>query len=368
MDFKNNRTGDTVSLDMPLAEIARQFAATAGSDHWVWFWLAKTVKDSQGQPERRNMIAFLADSFLYAIGQGLKRPMIRFQVGDRRYKVYLSRRGTLCFKSGAVIPGTSDPEGDEEYIGCLYQGRFLPNKERKILPEEQDALDGLAADPVGFLAARSKDMDRCCYCNLPLEDKRSKDVGYGSTCAKRWGLPWGKTYDEKVPSFAQIWGRAGGSEQRNVRMLCRALRQTPRDATLWAVLGDALEEAGFPPDRRPTIPEEGVIFPQPDPVEPMPVPEPKPVAVPEPKPAPTKSSTAFSFSSTKFTWNKATKTFSVDVSDIGGEALPRIGIVSAKTGNTAYFDRVAVSKDMEGDVVQWEYSGPDGMGLLVAND
>jgi hypothetical protein len=257
-----NRNGETVQTTLSLAELAKRFANHANEQHWAWFWIAKLVKEHEEAPARADMIAFLQDSFLYAIGMGLKRPMIRLQHGDRRYKVYLSRRGTLCFKSGRVLPGTSDPDGDEEYVGCLYQGRFLPNRDRRILPQEQEVLDGLSADPVGFLARNSRDMNRCCYCNLPLEDKRSKEVGYGPVCAVRWGLPWGeKDYRENVPSFAQTWATADVDDRNNVRMLCEAVRREPFDAQLWAVLGDALEQAGFPPERKPGVPDRGVTMP-----------------------------------------------------------------------------------------------------------
>jgi hypothetical protein len=256
--YRNNRSGEVVNTPMGREELLREFASCS-DDHWAWFWIAKHVQESRQAPAMKEMLAFLADSFLYAIGMGLKNPMIRLHHGGRRFKVYLSKRGTVCFKSGGLRPGTNDPEGDEEYVGCLFDGRFLKNKHRPLLPVEKDFLDRLNADPVGFMAQASKDMGRCCYCNQPLEDQRSKDVGYGQVCAGRWGLPWGSSYDEKVPSFAALWGRAGGEDRRSIRQLCAALRKDPGDALGWDALGDALEEAGF--TKRPRMPERKVVVP-----------------------------------------------------------------------------------------------------------
>jgi len=258
--FTNSRTNETVSTDLSREALLARFSEVASGDSWLWFWLVKTVNDARQAVSNADMIAFLADSFLFALGMGLKKPMIRLGFGDRRYKIYLSRRVTLCFKSGAVRPGTSDPIGDEEYIGCLYQGRFLPNRERNPLPTEREFMARLSSDPVGFMATCSKDMNRCCYCNLPLEDERSKEVGYGKVCAERWGLPWGKGSGQNVVSFAQMWAKADPTAARNVRGMCNAIRAEPFDATLWAILWDALLEAGYT-GKQPQVPERGVIIP-----------------------------------------------------------------------------------------------------------
>lgn len=376
---QTNKT-ETVSVDMTMDEIAANFAATAGSDHWVWFWLAKHVKDLEGAGSRRDMIAFLADSFLYAIGMGLKRPMIRFQVESRRYKVYLSRRGTICFKSGRINPGTSDPVGDEEYVGCLHAGKFLVNKDRPILAEEQAALDGLAADPVGFLAARSKDMDRCSYCNLPLEDKRSKDVGYGATCAQRWGLPWGKSYDEKVPSFASIWSKASGDDQRNVRILCQAIRRNPSDETGWLVLGDALEEAGFPANRKPKAPERGVVIPTADQgndnplpkiaAKPQPASVVAPVTVPEGKKEEPKQTRAKIQTGGAMAFDAAAKRFTTEASNHRLDGFPQIiDLESPKTGRVIPFLRQELIRNNDNEITHAEYAAVEGgFSLVVLND
>jgi uncharacterized protein (TIGR02996 family) len=345
--FTNDRSGRTVTTDFSNEEAARIFAEAHGGDdrHWLWYWLhtyalehsrcreARTAP-SQAQPvpagtqaDRTPMDAaleYLGDSFIVAIGMGLKRPMVRLHYRGRRFKFYLSRRGTLCLKSGGLAPITvknsageevearfhapnpshpegcrgcttdparvgrtaysRDPVGDEEYVGCLLRGRFYQarapqqvqswygrrrfnpaaeqeareNDARPLRPlheDEAEFLTRLAADPVRFLAECSKDLGRCCYCNQPLDDPRSKQVGYGQTCAHRWGLPWGDpAYTEKAPSFASEYDSDAAG-------LCRAIRSNPYDDATWMVFADWLEEHRLP---RCKTPEKGVVLPRND--------------------------------------------------------------------------------------------------------
>lgn len=216
-------------------------------------------------------LRFLADTFTVAIGYGLKRPMIRLHFKDRRFKFYLSRRGTVCLKTGRLVDnaekGCRDPEGDEEYAGCLLRGKFKvaqigdwnqPNRpERPLSETEKEFLERLVANPTGFIAECGKDMGRCCYCNQPLEDARSKAVGYGRTCAKRWGLPWGdEKATESAPSFAKCY------DDDAAAMLYKMRDDLVKgETTAWLVFADWLQEHGLPPCEAP---EAGVVLPRND--------------------------------------------------------------------------------------------------------
>lgn len=252
--LRNDRSGRTVETRMSNAEVAAAFAGLPDQrDSWLWFWVHQAVNDAQDraaaahwvQAGGTDPIRFLGDMFLVATGYGLKRPMVRLHFQDRRFKIYLSARGTLCLKTGALAEGTHDPVGDEEYAGCWSNGRWLPRRDdasryvRPLLPAEAAFMERLAADPVRFLAECSKDMDRCCYCAQQLDDERSKTVGYGPVCAKRWGLPWGARDGQRVPSFAESYSpQAAGFLQ--------AVRENPRSEDAWGVFGDWLEERGLP--------------------------------------------------------------------------------------------------------------------------
>lgn len=261
INCKDNRS---INTELTNAQLCEEFGKYATDDHWLWYFMAQYVEEQRKIPTESRlqtveMMSFLGDNFLFAIGMGLLRPMIRVHSEGRRYKIYLSQRGTLCFKSGALVHGTNDPDGDEQYMGCLTRGKFLPTDSRVVLDQELMFIAKLTIDPVGFLAQASKDMSRCCYCYKALEDVRSKDVGYGATCAQRWGLPWGKSYDEKVPSFAQLWSGQVSSVKRDIRGICKAIRTNPYDDLNWAVLGDALNECGY--EKRPSAPARRVVVP-----------------------------------------------------------------------------------------------------------
>lgn len=264
--YRNDRTNQEVILPLSPLELASEFAKLTEGRSWLYFYMAKTVEELRTAPGMRDALAFISDTFVLAVGRGLTNPMIRlgFREYDRRYKIYIARTGTVCIKGGNLVPGTSDPLGDEEYIGCLYSGRFRANDRRTLLEGDKEFLDRLQKDPVAFFIKCSKDMDRCCYCNRPLEDPRSKDAGYGATCALRWGLPWGnKKGDQNFSSFADLWSRTGVEKRRDIRGLCLAIRTTPRDELPWLALRDALEEAGWPDNRLPSMPKKVVKIPRP---------------------------------------------------------------------------------------------------------
>lgn len=274
--FTNERTGDTISTPLDLEELAAHLAARVPADHWLWFHIARATGQGQSNrviqmPGSSECGQFLADSFLYAIGMGLERPMIRLYHRtdadirtDKRYKIYLSRRGTICVKAGSVRRGTNQAAGSEVYLGCFISRNgsgFLEPQTRKLLPEEKSFLDSFMADPVGVMAATGKDVNRCCYCASPLEDDRSRQAGYGPICAARWGLPWGHVgTDHKFRSFAELWSDSPMDVQRSIRGVCKDLRSNPNDAFLWGVLGDILEENGH--TKRPSPPTKaGIIIP-----------------------------------------------------------------------------------------------------------
>lgn len=54
-----------------------------------------------------------------------------------------------------------------------------------------DFLKQFAADPAGVAAKYGKLSSNCCFCQTALTDPKSLGVGYGPTCAKHYGLPWG---------------------------------------------------------------------------------------------------------------------------------------------------------------------------------
>ena len=75
-------------------------------------------------------------------------------------------------------------------------GQVLPTGEvveRDAMPPSALCLlDDLEVNPVGTAAEHGRSSGVCCFCNRELTDARSKEAGYGPTCAASHKLPWGK--------------------------------------------------------------------------------------------------------------------------------------------------------------------------------
>ena len=103
--------------------------------------------------------------------------------GDTRLKVKIDNvttgkwAGWVFVKDGAEY-GQGGKYGSQR-PGATYRGQI------------EDALRVIAADIRAAAKAYGDLTSRCTFCHLPLEDKRSTDAGYGPTCAKKHGLPWG---------------------------------------------------------------------------------------------------------------------------------------------------------------------------------
>ena len=81
-----------------------------------------------------------------------------------------------------------------EWLGRITQdGTWTPGHSRSAIEYDSvaDLLGKLIAAPSAFLADNGKEAGACCYCGIELTDARSVLAGYGPTCAKKWGLPWG---------------------------------------------------------------------------------------------------------------------------------------------------------------------------------
>lgn len=83
-------------------------------------------------------------------------------------------------------------EEDEKWFGRILPGGVFEASPREYTPHDLiPFLQRFAADPAAVAAEHGRLTGRCCFCNRGLRDDRSTAVGYGRTCADRFGLPWG---------------------------------------------------------------------------------------------------------------------------------------------------------------------------------
>ena len=247
MTILTNRNGEQVETRYDNWDAASKFAEIADESNWMWFFIHKLVNEAEDRPKTNFTIEFFQSMFFFAQLRGLKRPKIRVEHNDLAYQIYLSARGSVCFKVAVKYEDTDNQYGPFSYMGCLAKGTFFVNRDRRIREDEQQFINQITGDdPVGFLARCSKDMNRCCYCNKALTTKPSKAFGYGKQCAKNWGLPYNSKgeYQENSSSFA---GMFTDSNFRELFEMVKSAKNDEERLEPMMILNDLLEDNGIVP-------------------------------------------------------------------------------------------------------------------------
>ena len=126
-------------------------------------------------------------------GQNLRFPKIRLAL-ETGEPIVLSVAGPK-----SKCPGMINVTDGGAFENNIWYGRVSPtgtwNNNKAISPITMSSLTALltalATDPAATAAKYGKLTGQCCFCSKPLTDARSVNVGYGSTCAKNYSLPWG---------------------------------------------------------------------------------------------------------------------------------------------------------------------------------
>jgi hypothetical protein len=122
----------------------------------------------------------------------LKRPSIVLacdQVGELRISV----AGQYAKVPGSLNVATNASYGQSVWYGRIkVDGSFEPSYRTATPATLLPLLRKFAARPAETAAEHGKLTGRCCFCDRRLTDERSTAVGYGGTCAKHYGLPWGE--------------------------------------------------------------------------------------------------------------------------------------------------------------------------------
>lgn len=111
-------------------------------------------------------------------------------------------RGVYVTATGQLVR-VAIARGSRKAYGLTWHARGATSGEWKY---EGRAILSQIVRPVTAdeAAAFGHDAGQCIYCGLSLDDARSVAMGYGPTCAKNYGLPWGnKRQAVKVPTKAE---------------------------------------------------------------------------------------------------------------------------------------------------------------------
>jgi hypothetical protein len=114
--------------------------------------------------------------------RGLKFPKARFLApGNFEMRLYIA--GPQSKNVGGI-----NVKIDRDWLGVVLPDGTVKGSlksETAIL----ETLKRIASDPAKAASEYGALMGRCSFCNLPLTDAGSVEVGYGPICASRFGLP-----------------------------------------------------------------------------------------------------------------------------------------------------------------------------------
>lgn len=125
--------------------------------------------------------------------------------GAKRFviKLRISAATTLAmsFKAERGVIYLSDGTYDGQYYGAvqLSDGTFRSGR-NDLSAGMLAAITAFANDPAKAAETYGLVTGECMFCSKALDDERSRVVGYGPTCAKKFGLPWGEGRDSKKRS------------------------------------------------------------------------------------------------------------------------------------------------------------------------
>jgi hypothetical protein len=164
-----------------------------------WFWvdtLAARIGEGPAEPVTLDVGDFAGVIALFEKAkQHLKYPRVRMQLPDGRPLV-LALAGPGSSRAGWVNMTDGRPFGENRFYGRVSPaGNWeMGHAIDEIVGDAvAELLHRLAADPEQVASSYGKLTGCCCFCTSQLSDPKSTEVGYGPVCAKRWGLPWGKS-------------------------------------------------------------------------------------------------------------------------------------------------------------------------------
>ena len=158
--------------------------------------------------------------FKVALASGLKRPsitldnemgsLVTIKVAGTRSRYtgqiqivseddmpeIMKRRLKTLANNTAQSPGEAwkqyNASINQTYHGRINESGLLVKSRHYNETTVDDLLKALATDPSATIAAFGAKTGRCAACARPLKTKESTTHGYGPTCAKNYGLVWGK--------------------------------------------------------------------------------------------------------------------------------------------------------------------------------
>ena len=184
------------------ADLINQFSNTGSLSPNQSGWVTKLLnRVKSAEPIYGDFNAIRVMFRLAAANGGLKFPKIRLMSKGGRF-VQLNFDAEGAEKTKVFVDGWQG-HGHRKYAGEISENTLKPWDGKfgaPMLENDGDVrllLQEFALDPVKVAKASAAKLGCCSFCGQRLSDDRSKEAGYGPTCAKNYGLPWGgKSYKE----------------------------------------------------------------------------------------------------------------------------------------------------------------------------
>lgn len=190
--------GDMVSVEKRNGDVKREpvgkLLYSTGPDVFVYA-IDRPAPSATRQTTQVGSMAGVLALFAKAKASHLKRPAIVLHVAGAG-EVRITMAGDR-----ARVPGSLNVATNQKFGEGIWYGRILVDGNFEASPRDAtpaglvDGLVAFAARPAEVAAEHGLLTGRCCFCNIALSDGRSTAVGYGKTCAGKWGMPWGKAHE-----------------------------------------------------------------------------------------------------------------------------------------------------------------------------
>lgn len=243
----NKKTGETMVINSDLSQQeACNWAAKSKSDfardlakrglngalsQTQMFWLHKIALDEKAKVE--NPVAGVqlpgaskAFDMFASASAALQFPKI-ILFGSPTLRLYVA--GSKSQNPGDIVILNDD---SRQYLGRISKaGEFFAAP--AATAEVSDRIKAFVADPVAETARNGKEAGSCCFCRRTLSDARSLEMGYGPTCANRFGLPWGETKAKaKKKASAKVVGKPASTSPVAATTKIAPVEGEPRGLTL----------------------------------------------------------------------------------------------------------------------------------------
>lgn len=161
-----------------------------------WYWVgALTRIATEGEQKSTTDIGSVKGvvELLERAAKHLKFPAVIVRANGRDIRLNIA--GPRSKVPGSInVTSAAGGYGERDWYGRVTRdGQFEPCRryDEQTQTAIAAALQAMASDPAKAAAEYGHLTGVCCFCNTPLTDERSTQVGYGPTCAKHYGLPWG---------------------------------------------------------------------------------------------------------------------------------------------------------------------------------